>query len=153
MPLQCEVIVDPGVVFDESEQLIDLIQHAAETEASLSGSLWQMTLRLSDDDTISDLHQRFFADPTPTDVITFPAGKVSDNSGVYLGDVVVSIETAVDQASDAGHSLAREVGFLALHGLLHLCEHDDATAQQRDAMHQRQNAMLESWERKNGRRW
>ncbi len=153
MPLRCEVVIDRGLLFDQDEQLVDLIQHAAKIETSLSGGPWHMTLRLSDNDTIAGLHARFFDDPTPTDVITFPGGELAGDGGTYLGDVVISIETAADQASDAGHSLAREVAFLALHGLLHLCGYDDVTPGQRDAMHQRQNMMLDIWERDNGRHW
>lgn len=153
MPLQCDVIIDAGVAFDQPGQLADLLQHAAESEPSLIASAWQMTLRLTGDDPITELHERFFADPSPTDVITFPWGELPAVDGAHLGDVVVSVDAAAEQACEAGHSSAREVAFLALHGLLHLCGYDDATTQARDAMHQRQLLLLETWERCHGRPW
>ena len=152
MALTCEVVVDPEVTFDRPERLAELLEFAGTFEPSIGKRSLQMTLRLCDDATIADLHGRFFRDPTPTDVITFPGGDPVDDDG-YLGDVVVSIDTAADQAADATHSMEREVAFLALHGLLHLCSYDDATDEDRDAMHHRQYVHLAAWEREYGRSW
>ena len=65
-----------------------------------------------------------------TDVLSFPLGE----NGVYdinpktkaccLGDVVISMETAVKQAQVYGHSLQREIGFLTVHSMLHLLGYD-----------------------------
>lgn len=153
MSLKCDVIVDPGLVFDDIDALSDLLRHAAASEPLTATARWRMSLRLCDDDTIAELHERFFSDSTPTDVISFPSGESAGESESYLGDVVVSIETAATQAIDAGHSHAREVAFLALHGLLHLCGHDDACSDEREHMHQRQRWLLEEWERGPGRPW
>ena len=153
MSLDCELIIDPDVDFDQPAQLVELIEHAAESESFLTSGHWQMSLRLCRDYAIADLHERFFNDPTPTDVITFPSGDEPDENGAYLGDVVVSVETAADQATDGNHSVAREVAFLSLHGLLHLCGYDDTTTMERDAMHHRQLMLLETWERERGRPW
>ena len=153
MPLQCEVVVDTGVTCDAQPWLADLLEHAADSEPALAGGRWQMTLRLSDDTTIAELHGQFFGDPTPTDVITFPTGDEADDDVTHLGDVVVSVATAASQSVEAGHSGAREVAFLALHGLLHLCGYDDATDDERSAMHERQYAYLAKWECERGRPW
>lgn len=153
MPLECDVIVDQDVEFDLMEPLAELLRHAAQSEPILAGADWQMTLRVSGDDTIAALHERFFADPTPTDVITFPSDEPAADDGAYLGDVVVSVETAAIQAHDAGHSREREVAFLALHGLLHLCGYDDESDDDRTAMHRRQSDLLTVWEREQGRPW
>lgn len=153
MLLVCDVIIDPDVAFLQGEQLADLIQFASSLESSLNSGSWQMSLRLSNDATIAELHERFFCDPSPTDVITFPSGEAPNADGAYLGDVVVSVQTAAEQAADAGHAAEREIAFLALHGLLHLSGYDDATDEQRNAMHQRQHRLLETWERRHGRPW
>ncbi|HYI14562.1 MAG TPA: rRNA maturation RNase YbeY [Thermomicrobiales bacterium] len=153
MPLHCDVVVDAGVKADDPGTLATLLEFAADSEPTLSDSRWQMTLRICADDTIAELHGRFFADPTPTDVITFPSGEAPGAGDVYLGDVVVSVETATRQSVEAGHSPQREVAFLALHGLLHLCGYDDTSEELRAAMHERQNALLIAWERERGRLW
>jgi probable rRNA maturation factor len=153
MPLHCDIVTDPGIEFDDGLALTDLLQFAAESEPAISGRRWQMTLRLSDDLAIAGMHGQFFDDPTPTDVITFPSGEMADDDGEYLGDVVVSVETAVVQAEEFGHSTEHEVAFLALHGLLHLCGYDDATQAQRDEMHRRQNEHLSAWKRDRDQLW
>lgn len=69
-----------------------------------------------------------------TDVLSFPMGE----NGVYdvnpetgakiLGDIVISIEKAQEQAKAYGHSLQREVGFLTAHSMLHLLGYDHETS-------------------------
>ena len=60
-----------------------------------------------------------------TDVLSFPAGGETDPEGrTYLGDIVIAVPVAARQARERGHSLAREVRILALHGYLHLLGHD-----------------------------
>ena len=63
-----------------------------------------------------------------TDVLAFPGDDAPDPEGrVYLGDIVIAVPTAARQAREAGHSLARELRILALHGYLHLLGHDHET--------------------------
>ncbi len=70
-----------------------------------------------------------------TDVLSFPLtgedGTREHNpetGAVLLGDVVISLETAVKQAQNFGHSLEREVGFLTVHSMLHLLGYDHETS-------------------------
>lgn len=69
-----------------------------------------------------------------TDVLSFPLGvngiyDVNRETGArLLGDVVISMETAVKQAKTYGHSLEREVGFLTVHSMLHLLGYDHETS-------------------------
>ena len=88
----------------------------------------------------------------PTDVLSFP---VVDWQGgeepmpdiatgrVFLGDVLISIDRAAAQAAAYGHSLARELGFLAVHGTLHLLGYDHETEEGRVFMRAREEAVLE----------
>lgn len=79
---------------------------------------------------IRRLNRQFRGKDRSTDVLSFPLGE----NGVYdinhetgamlLGDVVISMETAVNQAKTYGHSLEREVGFLTVHSMLHLLGYD-----------------------------
>lgn len=70
----------------------------------------------------------------PTDVLSFPLGEngvydINNETGAYLlGDVVISMETAVRQARIYNHSLEREVGFLTVHSMLHLLGYDHAAS-------------------------
>lgn len=63
-----------------------------------------------------------------TDVLSFPAGdSVDTDAQSYLGDIAVSVETALRQAQAAGHSLERELDELLIHGVLHLSGYDHET--------------------------
>ncbi len=69
-----------------------------------------------------------------TDVLSFPLGQngrydINKETGcALLGDVVISLETAVRQANMYGHSLEREIGFLTVHSMLHLLGYDHETS-------------------------
>ena len=66
----------------------------------------------------------------PTDVLSFPLGvdgkyDIDENNGCkMLGDIVISMERALEQANLYGHSLQREVAFLTVHSMLHLLGYD-----------------------------
>lgn len=83
-----------------------------------------------DDNEIHELNKEFRNIDRSTDVLSFPLGE----NGVYdtnpatnakmLGDVVISLEHAVAQAEEYGHTLQREVAFLTVHSMLHLLGYD-----------------------------
>jgi probable rRNA maturation factor len=75
------------------------------------------------------LNREFRGKDRATDVLSFPAGEAFDDPGHYIGDVVISIDTAMRQAGDIGHTLEREVSELLIHGVLHLCGYDHETDQ------------------------
>lgn len=85
-----------------------------------------------------------------TDVLSFPLSvngetEISKETGYnMLGDIVISLETAVKQAQNYGHSLEREIGFLTVHSMLHLLGYDHELSEEDDAdMRARQNDIME----------
>jgi probable rRNA maturation factor len=83
----------------------------------------EFSVALVSDREIAGLNRRFRGLAKPTDVLAFPAS-VDDP---YLGDIAVAVPTARRQAAERGHSVAREVKILALHGWLHLLGYDHET--------------------------
>lgn len=89
-----------------------------------------LTVAFVRDRIIRNLNRKFRATDRATDVLSFPRGNSNDEdfagAGVvdHLGDVVVSTDTALRQASDAELSFEREVEELVMHGVLHLCGYD-----------------------------
>lgn len=86
-----------------------------------------------------------------TDVLSFPLGENgqydynNETGAMMLGDVVISLETAMKQATIYGHSLEREIGFLTVHSMLHLLGYDHETSPLEAAkMREREEAILES---------
>ncbi|MDE6729176.1 MAG: rRNA maturation RNase YbeY [Oscillospiraceae bacterium] len=84
---------------------------------------------------IKKLNKSYRQKDSVTDVLSFPLtsedGRMEINTetgAVLLGDIVISIETAVKQANIYGHSLSREIGFLTVHSMLHLLGYDHETS-------------------------
>lgn len=87
------------------------------------------TLRIVSDRNIRELNRRYRDKNRATDVLAFPAdpvpaGLLSGEEADYLGDLVVSAETAARQAREAGVGLGDEIRLLAVHGYLHLLGYD-----------------------------
>jgi probable rRNA maturation factor len=89
---------------------------------------YEVSLRLTDDEEIRVLNAQFRQTDRPTDVLSFAALEVDfpalaseiSSEPLYLGDIIISVDTADRQAQENGHSLTRELAWLATHGLLHL---------------------------------
>jgi probable rRNA maturation factor len=89
---------------------------------------YELSLRLTTDAEIQALNSQFRHLDKPTDVLSFAAMEVdfpkieadASDLAVYLGDIIISVDTAVRQAAEHGYSLRRELAWLASHGLLHL---------------------------------
>lgn len=92
----------------------------------------------------------------PTDVLSFPMFDYDENGDIIedyaefsnmgnlcLGDIVISLERAEEQAEEYGHSFVREVTFLTVHSMLHLLGYDHMTPEDEEEMFGYQNAILE----------
>ncbi|GAA6621292.1 rRNA maturation RNase YbeY [Scytonema sp. NUACC26] len=89
---------------------------------------YEIGLRLTDNSEMHQLNSQYRHQDKPTDVLSFAALEVDFPQGeeintevpLYLGDIVISVETAQQQAQQQGHSLQTELAWLSAHGLLHL---------------------------------
>lgn len=103
---------------------------ATETLRSVGMNDASLTVALVRDRKIRELNLRFRGKNHATDVLSFPAGEPGDGVATdYLGDIVISADTAVRQAKEASHSVERELSELVIHGVLHLCGYDHETDQ------------------------
>ena len=90
----------------------------------------EISVTFVDNDQIQELNREYRGKDMPTDVLSFPMGE----NGVYdenhttgakiLGDIVISVPKAVEQAKRYGHSFEREMGYLTAHSMLHLLGYD-----------------------------
>lgn len=94
----------------------------------------EVSVSFVDNKEIRQLNKLYRNKDKSTDVLSFPLGEndvydVNNETGAYLlGDVVISIETAIKQAQMYNHTLEREVGFLTVHSMLHLLGYDHETS-------------------------
>lgn len=86
----------------------------------------------------------------PTDVLSFPLGENGiydrnpDTGASMLGDIVISVEKATEQAELYGHSLRREIGFLTVHSMFHLLGYDHEEGLDAVRMREKEEAVLSS---------
>jgi probable rRNA maturation factor len=103
-----------------------------------------MTIVLTDDAQLHELNREYLGVDAPTDVLSFPAEETDPETGTsYLGDILLSIPRAAQQAQAAGHSVEAEAQLLVIHGTLHLLGHDHAEAEEKARMWQQQAKVLE----------
>jgi len=111
-----------------------VVQRAARASLRAAGrtpDAYSLTIVITDDEEIAHLNERFRGQRAPTDVLSFDnrldlPNPVGDAAG-YLGDVVISLPRAREQAAEAGHDLESELALLTAHGVLHLLGYDHLT--------------------------
>ena len=92
----------------------------------------ELVLAFVDNKAIQKLNRDFRKKDAPTDVLSFPYRENGPDGKYYLGDIIISVPKAFDQARELGHSLDRELEYLTIHGFLHLLgyEHSEGHEQE-----------------------
>ncbi|MDI9442036.1 MAG: rRNA maturation RNase YbeY [Firmicutes bacterium] len=129
----------------ESAEFAALIERTFEATAELESLDPEAEVSLSfvDNETIRGLNDQYRGIDEPTDVLSFPQDDDLPLELPYiLGDIVISLERAAEQAQEYGHGLEREVLYLAVHGLLHLIGYDHQTEEDKSAMRAREEEVL-----------
>lgn len=98
----------------------------------------EMSVVLTDDDSIRALNRAWLARDAPTNVLAFPASAAGERPApghpLLLGDVVVAFETAAAEAAREGKLLEHHLSHLVVHGTMHLLGYDHGSPQEADAM-------------------
>ena len=100
----------------------------------------EISLTLVDDEEMQVLNAQYLDHDYPTDVLSFP---LSDQEDVLIGEIIVSIDTAKNQAKEHGVSTEQELTLYAIHGALHLVEYDDKQESNRLVMRDREKYYME----------
>lgn len=143
------VLFDNTTKFNLNEELIEKVVKASLEYESVKSDV-EVSFTLTDNQTIHELNLKHRNIDRPTDVLSFPLidferESISDISGtVYLGDIIVSIEKALAQAEEYGHSIERELGFLTAHSMLHLLGYDHMVPEEEKVMFKKQEEILNS---------
>jgi probable rRNA maturation factor len=101
----------------------------------------EISVAFVDNETIHQLNKQYLQHDEPTDVLSFPLSE--PNARCLAGELVISAETAREQANQRRHPVEAELTLYVIHGLLHLCGYDDKTADGAAAMHQQERHYLE----------
>lgn len=158
---------DEQKIFPIDEQFIQQLEHllqlAGEQEDIHNG---EVALSFVTDEDIRELNKQYRNIDKATDVLSFAMTEIGDEELdiIYddledleqedeteeadeyeepLGDIIISVPRAIAQAEDYGHSIERELGFLFVHGFLHLIGYDHGTSEEEKDMFTRQESVLE----------
>lgn len=144
---------ETGKLSEEQQQwLIRLIDYAADF-MKLAGEI-ELSLTFVDNERIHAINREYRKVDRATDVISFALEELGEDEVSIqpeegeprvLGDIVVSLEKAKEQAESYAHSFERELGFLVVHGLLHLLGYDHMTQADEQEMFGLQEQILSSF--------
>ena len=139
-----EVFVQVDEEIEELETVEKVLYSAIEKEKLENVSF---NLIIVDNDYIHELNKTYRNIDRETDVITFALEDedtlIMPSEERILGDIYISIDRAKSQAKDYGHSLLRELSFLAVHGFYHLLGYDHMTEEDEKIMFKKQEEVLE----------
>lgn len=157
-----EMIDETGQVSEEiKNQTLDLLQFAAEKTGKENK---EMAVTFVTNERSHELNLEYRDTDRPTDVIsleykpesdlTFSEEDLAENSelaemldefNAYIGELFISVDKAREQAEKYGHSFEREMGFLAVHGFLHINGYDHYTPEEEKEMFTLQEEILTAY--------
>ena len=115
----------------------EIKQQIAKVLSSLDSNEYEISILFIGDQGIRDLNQRFRGVDRSTDVLSFPQlfeGLPEISGALILGDVAISLETALRQTKKHGLSLEEELTLLLIHGILHLLGYDHEISDQEEEL-------------------
>ncbi|WEA43764.1 rRNA maturation RNase YbeY [Priestia aryabhattai] len=152
MSLVIDFIDETNEVSKEQQKELEQLLEAAAIYENLQEDA-EVSVTLVDNDRIQEINHQYRHKNQPTDVISFALEEmgedemqiIGDEMPRVLGDIVISIPKAHEQAEEYNHSFMRELGFLTVHGFLHLLGYDHETSEDEKEMFTRQKDILEQY--------
>lgn len=135
----------------ETSHIVELLNFAAKMEGIEEGS--EVSLTFVDNEKIREINREHRNKDSATDVISFAMEEMGVGEMMIvgaemprvLGDIIISVTRAKEQAEEFGHSFMRELGFLAVHGFLHLLGYDHMTTEDEKEMFSKQKDILDAF--------
>lgn len=153
--MEIEWIDQTDSITQKQQTMLDELLQQAAAALSLEPNAG-MSVTFVDNQTIQRYNREYRQKDQPTDVISFAIEDEGEeeqpiiwdssmNVPRELGDLLISVERAQEQAQEYGHSLDRELGFLAVHGFLHLNGYDHMNAEEEKEMFSLQEKILRDY--------
>ncbi|MGM0874309.1 MAG: rRNA maturation RNase YbeY [Bacillota bacterium] len=152
MRLIIDSIDETNALTEEQQKTVeDLLQFAAEVEEITQDA--ELSVTFVTNERIQEVNREYRNKDQPTDVISFALEEMGEGEieivGLeqppMLGDIIISIPRAKEQAIEYGHSFIRELGFLAVHGFLHLLGYDHMNDEDEKEMFTKQKDILDRY--------
>lgn len=133
------------------EQVIISVAGYAAKMGRLSANT-ELSVMIVDNEYMQELNLLYRGQNRPTDVLSFAMNELTENEPYgdsedevnLLGDIVISLEQAVMQSEEYGHSLERELGYLVAHGMLHLLGYDHECETEKKTMRELEEKIMQA---------
>jgi len=139
---------------EEQRQLVEsILIYTSEQEEVDSNS--ELSVTFVSNDEIQEINREWRGKDQATDVISFAMEELGEDEidfglledePIVLGDLIISVERCREQAAEYGNHFERELGFLAVHGFLHLLGYDHIEKADEEVMTKRQEEILHHFE-------
>ena len=131
-----KLLVDKSILVKAAQVTLGLTDHLNKTDVSIV---------VGNDILLHKLNHQYRGVDATTDVLSFPSGEIDpDTSDLYLGDVVISLPQAEQQAATENHPLQDELQLLVVHGVLHLLGYDHLKSTDKQRMQTIQDRALKA---------
>ena len=152
MILDIDFLDETNEMKDESLKQIEELLNFAQKRLEIT-EVCELSVTFVNNDRIQEINREYREKDQPTDVISFAMEELGEgeiqisggNMPRVLGDIIISTDKAREQAEDFGHSVERELGFLAVHGFLHLLGYDHETEADEKIMFDLQRRILDDY--------
>lgn len=148
--IDIDIIDETNELTDQDRELMEqVVRQAFEMEKVDKNS--EVCITVVHNDEIQEINREYRNKDMPTDVISFALTEMTDEEleiisdediPTVLGDIIISIDKAREQAKEYNHSFARELAFLTVHGFLHLLGYDHMTEEDEKVMFSKQEEIL-----------
>ncbi len=129
-----------------SEEIEKLFQKVIKESLLVEGrSLdYEVSVSLVNNKEIRELNRDYRGVDSETDVLSFPLDDDFDMDLPLLGDIIISVEKALEQAEEYGHSLEREIAYLTAHSMFHLMGYDHLEMEDKEEMRDREKLVMKN---------
>lgn len=132
---------------DEINKILEKVVNKSLEVENIDNNI-EISISFVDNNEIRHLNKNFRGKDAETDVLSFPQYDKQElfrdqNNIVVLGDIVISLEKAKEQAGEYGHSFEREVAFLTAHSMFHLLGYDHDNEENTKSMRVKEEKVLE----------
>ncbi len=146
-----KILFDNRTEYDfdcEKENLIENVAKAVLESENFSLNT-EISFSIVSNKEIRQINKKYRNIDKETDVLSFPLidfenEEIPNKGTIILGDIIISIEKAISQAKEYGHSITREIAFLTTHSMLHLLGYDHMTENEEKIMFEKQENILKS---------
>ncbi len=131
---------------DVDEKILDLLSIVVK-ESLKVGNLegdFEVSISFVDNEKIKELNKVYRGIDRETDVLSFPIDDELLIPVALLGDIIISVEKALEQSVEYGHSLKRELAYLTAHSMLHLCGHDHMEENEKKIMRDKEKVIMKN---------